>query len=225
MTQQGILSGPEILKQIQEGHITIDPFNEKLLNPASVDLTLGTGVRIYRYSYFKLDMQFIERRLGYYNHQKGEQFPEDGSTFQPYNVGQSSCRDSKNPEHWETDSYTIDPEMGWVLQPGIGYLMHTAERVTTNCYVPVLDGKSSVGRIFVKVHETAGYGDPGFDGHYTLEVTSQLPVKVYPGMRFCQIRFHTIVGEVLSYQEHRSNYKGVSAEGAVASRIYKQFDT
>lgn len=210
MTPQGILSGPEILKQIQVGRITVDPFNEKHLNPASIDLTLGSGVRIYRSSYAK--------------HARHSGPLEDGFSFKA--LQDPPCRDTKKSEHWETDSFDIDPEIGWVLQPGIGYLMHTAERVTTNHYVPVLDGKSSVGRIFVKVHETAGYGDPGFDGHYTLEVTvHQMPTRVYPGMRFCQIRFHTIVGEISSYQEHRSNYKGVSAEGAVASRIYKQFDT
>lgn len=218
MTPQGILSGPEILKQIQVGRITVDPFNEKHLNPASIDLTLGRGVKIYRGSYYNPNFSPSESKIA------SGKLTEDGLDFRPYT--DLSCRDTKNPAHWETDNFEINPELGWILQPGLGYLMHTAERVTTNCYVPILDGKSSVGRIFVKVHETAGYGDTGFDGQYTLEVTThQMPVRVYPGMRFCQMRFHTLVGEVSSYQDHQSNYKGVSAEGAVASRIYKQFDT
>jgi len=98
--------------------------------------------------------------------------------------------------------------------------MHTAERVFSNRFVPVLDGKSSIGRLGICVHLTAGYGDPGFNGQYTLEVTTVYPVRVYPRMRFCQMRFHMIEGEV---QQYTGNYTGGSAMGPVASRCWKQF--
>lgn len=81
------------------------------------------------------------------------------------------------------------------LEPRKLYLLHTAERVSTKAFVPVLDGKSSIGRLGICIHLTAGYGDPGFDGQYTLEVTCVIPVRIYAGMRFCQMRFHTMVGE------------------------------
>lgn len=72
-------------------------------------------------------------------------------------------------------TYSFKFDDGMALHPNVGYLMHTVERVATKKYVPVLDGKSSLGRLFMKIHETAGYGDPGFDGQYTLEVTVMYP--------------------------------------------------
>ena len=99
--------------------------------------------------------------------------------------------------------------------------MHTVERIHTKKYVPVLDGKSSIGRLFMKIHETAGYGDPGFNGQYTLEVTVVHPLRVYAGMRVAQMRFHSICGEV--EKPYNGNYVGDAARGPVASRAYKQF--
>jgi dCTP deaminase len=178
-----ILSGPEILKQIEAGTIRVSPFDRTRLNPASLDLTLGDTVAEYRL----------------HNEQRGI--------------------DSKVPEDYAIRRKTIEAEGVW-LYPGNGYLMHTAERVATDQYVPILDGKSSIGRLFIQVHVTAGFGDPGFDGQYTLEVTTMFPVKVYPGMRICQIRFHAIQGEVLSYQQ-TGTYKGDKATGPIASQAWK----
>ena len=109
---------------------------------------------------------------------------------------------------------------GVVLRPGNGYLLHTHERVHTNKYVPVLDGKSSVARLFVGIHVTAGFGDPGYNGQWTLEVTTVYPVRLYAGMRIAQMRFHTIVGETKLYQ---GNYCGEASTGAVPSRAWKMF--
>lgn len=113
-------------------------------------------------------------------------------------------------------------EEGLLLHPGELYLMHTVERVCTRKYVPVLDGKSSIGRLGVMVHVTAGYGDPGFDGQYTLEVVVVHPVRVYAGMRFCQMRFHLLEGEMVDYSI-RGNYVGKAANGPVPSKSWKQF--
>lgn len=127
--------------------------------------------------------------------------------------------DARQPPYcWH---YKIGRE-GIVLQPGRAYLMHTAEKVHTTRYVPVLDGKSSLGRLFISVHETAGYIDPGFAGQITLEVTVTHPVRVYAGMRFCQIRFHSIVGEPILYPETGGHYVGALAEGAVPSMCHAQ---
>lgn len=200
----GILSGPEILNQVAAGRIQIDPLRQEYVNPASVDLTLGPCVKIYSGTYQKRQYTLPE---------------EDGRTFLPLEHIRDPL-DSK--QSWATDDYTMS-EKGWCLYPGVCYLMHTTERVRTDHFVPVLDGKSSVGRVFIKVHETAGYGDPGFDGQYTLEVSAQIPIRVYPGMRFCQIRFHTLVGEPLLYSPQQGHYTGPEAQGAVASQISKQF--
>jgi dCTP deaminase len=127
------------------------------------------------------------------------------------------CLDPKkdNP----TTSFKMGPA-GYVLQPSDGYLMHTKEVVGTNKYVPAIDGKSSIGRLFVMVHVTAGLGDPGFKGQYTLEVLTTYPIRLYPGMRICQVRFFTVRGEIDLYKGH---YQGDTATGAVASHAYEQF--
>lgn len=121
-----------------------------------------------------------------------------------------------------TEEREMDPKRGLWLWPLRGYLMHTHERIVTDRYVPVIDGKSSIGRLFVWVHVTAGFGDPGFDGQYTLEVVSLYPVRLYPGMRICQVRFHTVEGPIPLYD---GQYKRESARGAVASRSWKQVGT
>jgi dCTP deaminase len=114
-------------------------------------------------------------------------------------------------------------EHGFHIEPGRLYLMHTRERICTRKYVPIIDGKSSIGRLGVLVHVTAGYGDPGFDGQYTLEVTSIAhTVVLYPGMRIAQMRFHAIQGDVADYQE-RGSYTGADAVGPVRSASWRQF--
>jgi len=138
-----------------------------------------------------------------------------GEGVKTYNVVEALDSRAQNP----TSDWII-PRDGIVLRPGVGYLMHTRERVWTDTFVPVVDGKSSIGRLFIAVHITAGYIDAGFDGHITLEVTAVHPVRVYAGMRICQIRFHTIAGEVMLYKGH---YQGATATGAVASRSWEQY--
>lgn len=108
---------------------------------------------------------------------------------------------------------------GFWLHPGRLYLMHTIEVIGTRDFVIVIDGKSSIGRLGITVHLTAGYGDPGFFGQYTLEVSVIHPVRVYAGMRFCQARFHTVQGELAQYNGNYTN----DARGPVASRSWRQF--
>ena len=81
------------------------------------------------------------------------------------------------------------PAEGIVLQPGELYLMATKEVTKTSNYVPGIEGRSSVGRLGVSVHATAGFGDVGFHGTWTLEVYVIRPVRIYEGMRICQIFF------------------------------------
>lgn len=128
--------------------------------------------------------------------------------------------DSKVKEHYLTNEITM-LKQGFILKPGHGYLMHTRERVWTDRYVPIVDGKSSWARLFVAIHVTAGFGDPGFKGNYTLEVTCTYPIVIYPGCRIAQIRFHTIEGDITQYN---GSYVGSYAEGPVASRAWRQFE-
>jgi dCTP deaminase len=131
----------------------------------------------------------------------------------------ADCLDAKTEP--SVEAIVIGPE-GIVLAPDVGYLMHTTERVHTKRYVPIIDGKSSIARLFVSIHECAGFGDPGYDGQYTLEVTVTHPVRLYAGMRIAQIRFHTVHGEIDRLYD--GNYKSNTSRGPVASRAWKQFD-
>jgi len=189
-----ILTGPEIKEQINLGNIEIDPYVPEHVNPASIDLTLGEEV-----------LQYIVRGVV-------RCFGE----HKVYDPG--SYLDSKI----ENDYARTFLSDGLILEPGNLYLMHTVERVRATRFVPIIDGKSSLGRLGVSIHQTAGYGDPGFDGQYTMEVTCVLPVRLYAGMRIAQIRFHAVQGVVEDYKR-RGNYVGERATGPVPSQSWRQF--
>lgn len=188
-----ILSGHAIRTAIGVGDIEIDPLDPVQLNPVSYDLRLGDQVRWYLR-----------------NEYSGA--PNAFTNFVPFHL------DAAKPNATKVTTLASD---GLVLEPLTLYLMHTAERIKTTKYVPVIDGKSSGGRLGISVHATAGFGDPGFNGQYTLEVTVTHPVKVYAGMRIAQIRFHTIEGEVTQYA---GNYQGESSRGPVPSMSWKQIE-
>lgn len=92
----------------------------------------------------------------------------------------------------------IPPE-GLVLSPNQLYLGRTAERTTTHNLVPQIEGRSSVGRLGLFVHVTAGFGDVGFSGYWTLEMFAVQPVRIYAGVPICQIFYHELTGEVTEY--------------------------
>ena len=79
------------------------------------------------------------------------------------------------------------------------YLARTQEMTQTHNLVPMIEGRSSVGRLGLFVHVTAGFGDVGFCGYWTLEMFAIQPVKIYPGVPICQIFYHEITGEVVEY--------------------------
>lgn len=136
-----------------------------------------------------------------------------GSMVKVYTFPEMKCLDPKNPKSLAMETRMVPPS-GMTLYPGEGYLLHTEERITTDHYVACIDGKSTLGRMFVLVHYTAGFVDPGFDGQYTLEVSALYPTRVYPGMRIAQVRFHTVQGLITSYKD-RGQYVGERALGPV----------
>ena len=95
------------------------------------------------------------------------------------------------------------PESGLVLQPNQLYLGRTAERTETHGLVPMIEGRSSVGRLGLFVHVTAGFGDVGFRGHWTLEMFAIQPVRIYPGVPICQIFYHEIRGDIEEYASRK----------------------
>ncbi|MFB7542621.1 dCTP deaminase [Streptomyces zaomyceticus] len=97
-----------------------------------------------------------------------------------------------------TESIKIGPD-GFELQPGQLYLGHTIEEVGSDIFVPLLFGRSSVGRLGLFVEITAPIGDLGFHGQWTLMLSPIRPLRVYPGMRIGQIMFFVSVGPVALY--------------------------
>ena len=100
--------------------------------------------------------------------------------------------DMKRPN--QTRSIII-PEEGLVLDPGRLYLGRTVEYTKTEGFVPMLEGRSSVGRLGLFIHATAGFGDVGFSGYWTLEIQCVQPVRIYPGIEICQIYYLNIKGD------------------------------
>jgi dCTP deaminase len=98
---------------------------------------------------------------------------------------------------------TIPPE-GLVLSPNQLYLGRTAERTETHNFVPQIEGRSSVGRLGLFVHVTAGFGDVGFCGYWTLEMFAVQPIRIYAGVPICQIFYHEIAG---AFDEYDSKYQ------------------
>jgi len=109
-------------------------------------------------------------------------------------------------------------EKGLRLRPGILYLGRTEEYTRTNNLVPVLSGRSSIGRLGVCIHITAAFGDIGFKGYWTLEITCVQPIWIYPNIEICQIYYHQILGEFEKYSGKYQDNKEIQG-----SMLYKDF--
>jgi dCTP deaminase len=96
----------------------------------------------------------------------------------------------------------IPPE-GIVLQPNQLYLGRTVERTETHNLVPMIEGRSSIGRLGLFVHVTAGFGDVGFCGYWTLEMFAVQPIRIYAGVSICQIFYHEIQGNFAEYNSDK----------------------
>lgn len=112
------------------------------------------------------------------------------------------------------------PESGLVLEPDKLYLGRTNEFTQTDRFVPMLEGRSSVGRLGLFIHVTAGFGDVGFAGYWTLEIFCVQPIRIYPNVEICQIYYHDIHGEYEPYQSGKyQNNTGIQP-----SLLYRDFE-
>lgn len=111
----------------------------------------------------------------------------------------------------ETEELQIS-ERGMLLTPGKLYLARTVERTRTDKYIPMLEGRSSIGRLGLFIHVTAGFGDVGFNGFWTLELQCIQPIVIYPFVEICQIYYHTIDGEFDKYESGKyQNNNGIQS--------------
>ncbi|MCL4142225.1 UNVERIFIED_CONTAM: hypothetical protein GTU68_051664 [Idotea baltica] len=99
------------------------------------------------------------------------------------------------------------PEEGFVIQPGTLYLGVTEEYTESHSHVPFLEGKSSIGRLGIDIHATAGKGDVGFCNHWTLEISCIHPVRVYYNMPIGQLIYFAVDGPIDNYYNKKKNAK------------------
>lgn len=111
------------------------------------------------------------------------------------------------------------PAEGFLIEPQKLYLGRTVEYTETRGFVPMLEGRSSIGRLGLSVHITAGFGDVGFRGYWTLEIFAIQPVRIYAGIEICQIFFHEIAGR---YEEYCSS-KYQDNRDLQPSLLHKEF--
>lgn len=113
----------------------------------------------------------------------------------------------------------IPPE-GLLLESNRLYLGRTVEYTATDKFVPMLEGRSSIGRLGLFVHITAGFGDVGFRGYWTLEIFCIQPIRIYSGVQICQVYYHTIEGDYDTYRRGKyQNNKGIQH-----SLLFREFE-
>ncbi len=196
-----ILTGPAISDSVKSGHIHIEPFIEDHVGPNSYDLRLAPELLVY-----SVQQEMLQITGG----PEGNEL-EWVSRNQPLDVRK------ENP----TTSVHI-PDDGYVLKPGILYLGTTMEYAGSDIYVPCIEGRSSMARLGISPHVSAGFGDHGFKGKWTLEITVAHPVRVYAGMRVCQVYFHEMKGEEMRY-DRRKGSKYAESHGVEASKSHRDF--
>lgn len=196
-----LLSGTKILEEVECGNIVIDPFDKSRINPNSYNLRIDRKLLVYSPPDYDAT---VNRERYVHIPRANQEMPHFDEVLLDSHA--------KNP----TEEYEIGEE-GFLLQPGIMYLASTMERTYTSKYVPILNGRSSTGRLSMTVHITAGFGDVGFNGKWTLEIMVVHNLIIYPGDEMLQVAFETIEGD-RSYQYNgRYNHQ----KDVTASKFYQ----
>ncbi len=192
-----ILSDRTIREQLAAGRIVIDPLDESLIQPSSIDVRISNRFRVFR------------------NHTRG-------------------VIDVKRDmvDLTELVELPVDAEgtseTAFMLHPGEFVLGSTLERIAVpNDLVGRVEGKSSLGRLGLLIHSTAGFIDAGFDGHITLELANvaSLPITLYPGMKIGQVSFmHMTTPADRPYGSGASGSKYQGQHGPTPSRYFENFE-
>jgi dCTP deaminase len=185
-----VLADRTIRRLVEEGRIVIDPFDDALVQPSSVDVRVDRYFRVFRNARY------------------------------PY-------IDVKEPMEELTELVEIGAAEPFILHPGEFVLGSTLERVALpDDLVARLEGKSSLGRLGLLIHSTAGFIDPGWDGHVTLELSNvaNLPITIYHGMKIGQLSFVQMsepAEQPYGAAAIGSKYKGQT--GPTPSRYWQNF--
>ena len=185
-----LLSDRDIRAEVQSGRVRVEPYDDGMIQPSSVDVRLDRFFRVFE------------------NHK--------------YSVIDPSVEQSELTREVE-----VKPKEFFILHPGEFVLASTYEVITLPDDVAGrLEGKSSLGRLGLLTHSTAGFIDPGFSGHITLELSNvaNLPVKLFPGMKIgqlCLIRLSSPAEHPYGSEVYGSRYQG--QRGPTPSRSWMNF--
>lgn len=108
---------------------------------------------------------------------------------------------------------------GFLLEPGRLYLGRTFEYTESHKYVPLIEGRSSIGRLGIFIHATAGFGDVGFCGYWTLEISVIQPVRIYPMIEIAQVYYNEVKGKAIPYKGKYQNNREIQISG-----LYSELD-
>jgi len=187
-----ILSDRTLREQLAAGRIVIDPLDDSLIQPSSVDVRISNLFRVFR------------------NHTRG-------------------IIDVKQDTSDLTELIEIPPDSDrpFILHPGEFVLGSTLERIgVPDDLVGRVEGKSSLGRLGLLIHSTAGFIDAGFDGHITLELANvaSLPITLYPGMKIGQVSFMKMTSPAENpYGAGARGSKYQGQRGPTPSRYFENF--
>jgi dCTP deaminase len=189
-----ILSDRTIRDEIKAGRIVLDPFDDAMVQPSSVDVRLDRFFRVF----LNHTMPVIDLK--------------------------KNLEELTRLVEIEAD----DPDRTFILHPGEFVLGSTYERVALPADLAArVDGKSSLGRLGLLIHSTAGFIDPGFDGHITLELSNvaSLPITLYPGMKIGQISFLRMTSPAeVPYGAKQLGSKYQGQRGPTPSRYWENFE-
>lgn len=213
-----MLSRQGIIKGVKRGDIFIENFDEDKCNPNSYNLTLSDKLKIYSNMSDGYKMY-----LSYDDHYT----TASGMVYSSYNTPNSVhhnhckyCLDVRkdNP----VIEINIDKDNGIVIYPGILYLGSTNEFTKTKHLVPKIAGRSSLGRLGLEIYSTADFGDNGFEGKWTLQLSALHPLRIYPNMEICQIYYEPLDDYDRDVTEPSNFYHGKyqNQNGPTASKIY-----
>ena len=202
-----ILSDRDIRKSLESGHIKVDPAPdyETQLGTTSLDFRLGSQFRVFK----PTSTPFID--------------PRNAKTFDNH----TDIIDVSEEEDAEQSLLPHLPEgpRAFVIHPGEFVLGMTIETIELpDDIAGRLEGRSSLGRLGIVIHSTAGHFDPGFKGTVVLEITNigVIPILLYPGMRFCQMVFEKLTSPVETSYSKRKASKYVGQQGPSSSALIEE---
>jgi len=209
-----IATDTNILNAIENGAIQITPFNPTQLGSNSYDLTLASEFMVY-----KPEKRSVMQRIrDLVSNSIPKPFISKLADLLLFR--DTIMLDSRQKN--ETQSFVI-PETGYWLMPNTLYLASTNERTYTKDCVGIIEGKSSIARLGMNIHQTAGYGDVGFNGTWTLEITVAYPTKVYPNMKIAQISFNSTDGSCTVPYGVKKGAKYQDQNTVTASKNHENF--